>query len=115
MKILNLLASHACDIIKISLNEQSFGLIDKYYAQKKTLRLYSEYSTNSRISPAAQIIISFTLGPPCVKHCNLTRLQRITGSSALSPCNFKKCDQKVTGNFQKWNNLHRRKLSDFMC
>lgn len=118
MRICNLLPSHAGNTIKISLKELSFGLIDKYYAQKEPLKPYNGYSTNSRISPSAEmhyVLISSTLGPHCVKNCNLTKLQRITGSFCPRVPAISKYDQKVTGNFQKWNNPRRRKLSAFMC
>lgn len=116
--ICNSLPKHACNTIKTSLEELSFGLSDSFYAQKEPLRLCSGYCTNSSISPAAEMHyapISSTFGPHCVKHCNLTKLRRVTGSFCPWVPAISKYDRKITGNFQKWNNLHRRKLSAFMC
>lgn len=54
-RVCNWLPSHVCGTSKIILEELSFGLLDKYYAQKEPLRFCSECSTTSSISPAAKI------------------------------------------------------------
>uniref|UniRef100_A0A8C3QRI3 Uncharacterized protein n=1 Tax=Cyanoderma ruficeps TaxID=181631 RepID=A0A8C3QRI3_9PASS len=94
---------------------QHHTVCEKLNVQKEAWILCSGYSTNSRISPEISLIemhyllILLSIGPHCVKHCNLTKLKRKSGNFCPRLPAISKYDQKVTGNIQKRNNLHTGK------